>query len=70
VKGQKSHHSHNKDNKQMKGTMQDKTKTKKEKNEIKVRDLKPAKDPKGGYPPDPCGPGGHRSPSRMPTAVE
>ena len=54
----------------MKGNMQDKPKTKKEKSEIKVRDLKPAKDPKGGIPPDPCGPGGHRSPSRMPTAVE
>ena len=52
----------------MKGTMQDKTKKKKEKSEIKVRDLKPVKDPKAGYPP-PCGPGG-RSPSRMPTAVE
>jgi hypothetical protein len=24
---------------------------------IKIRDLKPAKDAKGGYPPDPCGPG-------------
>jgi hypothetical protein len=28
---------------------------------IKSRDLKPAKDPKGGYPPDPCGPGKYRS---------
>ena len=56
-------------NKQMKGNMQEKTKTKKEKSEIKVRDLKPVKDPKAGIPPDPCGPGG-RSPSRMPTAVE
>ena len=28
-------------------------KTKKEKKEIKVRDLKPAKDPKGGIPPGP-----------------
>jgi len=56
-------------NKQLKGNMQEKTKTKKEKSEIKVRDLKPGKDPKGGLPPGPCGPGG-RSPSRMPTAVE
>jgi len=56
-------------NKQVKGNMQEKTKTKKEKSEIKVRDLKPVKDPKAGTPPDPCGPGG-RSPSRMPTAVE
>ena len=44
-------------------------KTRKTKKEIKLRDLKPAKDPKGGTPPDPCGPGG-RSPSRMSTAVE
>ena len=35
--------------------MQDKTK--KAKKEIKVRDLKPGKDPKGGVPPGPCGPG-------------
>ena len=41
----------------MKGTMQDKTKKKKEKNEIKVQDLKPVKDPKGGIPPGPCSPG-------------
>jgi hypothetical protein len=54
----------------MKGNMEDKTKKKKEKNESKVRDLKPVKDPKGGVPPDPCGPGRQRSPSRMPTAVE
>jgi hypothetical protein len=51
VKGQKPHHSHNKDNKQMKGTMQDKTKKKKGKKEIKLPDLKPSKDPKGGEPP-------------------
>jgi len=57
-------------NKQMKCNMQDKPKNKKEKKEIKLPDLKPAKDPKGGIPPDPCGPGGQRSPSRMPTAVE
>jgi len=37
--------------KQMKGNMQDKTKKKKEKKEIKLPDLKPAKDPKGGTPP-------------------
>ena len=54
----------------MKGNMQDKPKKKKEKSEIKVRDLKPGKDPKGGAPPDPCGPGRQRSPNRMPTAVE
>jgi hypothetical protein len=42
----------------MKGNMEDKIKKKKEKNESKVRDLKPVKDPKGGVPPDPCGPGG------------
>ena len=34
---------------------------KKEKKDIKVRDLKPRKDAKGGagrnFPPDPCGPG-------------
>jgi len=40
----------------MKGNMQDNAKKKKEKSEIKVRDLKPGKDPKGGYPP-PCSPG-------------
>ncbi len=37
--------------------MQDKPKTKKEKKDIKVRDLKPVKDPKAGAPPGPCGPG-------------
>jgi hypothetical protein len=50
--------------------MKTQQKQKKEKNEVKVRDLKPGKDPKGGVPPDPCGPGRQRSPSRMPTAVE
>jgi hypothetical protein len=45
-------------------------KKEKEKNKIKVRDLKPGKDPKGGTPPGPCGPGRHGNPSRMPTAVE
>jgi hypothetical protein len=40
-------------NKHMTGNMQDKTKKKKEKKEIKLRDLKPAKDAKGGAaPPD------------------
>jgi len=38
----------------MKGTMQDKTKKEKKKKEIKLPDLKPAKDAKGGVtPPDP-----------------
>jgi len=37
--------------------MQNKPKKKEEKKESKVRDLKPAKDPKGGIPPGPCGPG-------------
>jgi len=46
-----------------KGNMQEETKKKKEKNEIKLPDLKPVKDPKAGYPPDPCGPG--RSPNRF-----
>jgi hypothetical protein len=32
-------------------------KTKKDKKKIKLPDLKPVKDPKGGVPP-PCGPGG------------
>jgi hypothetical protein len=41
----------------MKNNMRNKTKTKEEKKEIKVPDLKPAKDPKGGIPP-PCGPHG------------
>ena len=45
-------------------------KKKKEKNEIKLPDLKPVKDPKAGLPPDPCGPGRQGSVSRMPTAVE
>ena len=36
--------------------MKTQQKQKKEKNEVKVRDLKPAKDPKGGVPP-PCSPG-------------
>jgi hypothetical protein len=53
VKGQKSHHSAT-NNKQVKGNMQNKPKTKKEKKQIKLPDLKPPKDPKGGAsPPDP-----------------
>jgi hypothetical protein len=50
-----------------------KTKQKKEKrdkSELKVRDLKPAKDPKGGIPPGPCGPRKQGNTSLMPTAVE
>jgi hypothetical protein len=42
----------------MKGNMQDKTRKKKERKETKGRDLKPAKDAKGGFP-TPWGPGGH-----------
>jgi hypothetical protein len=30
---------------------------KKDKKQIKLPDLKVAKDPKGGWPPGPCGPG-------------
>jgi len=44
----------------MKGNMQCKTKKKKDKKEIKVRDLKSAKDPKGVFP-TPWGPSGLRS---------
>jgi hypothetical protein len=39
-------------------------KTKKTKEEIKVGDLKPVKDPKGGVPPSPCGPKGVQGPTR------
>jgi hypothetical protein len=42
--------------------MQDKTRKKKEKKELKLRDLKSSKDPKGGVPP-PCGPHGQSSPN-------
>ena len=39
-----------------------KDKKKKTKKEIKVDDLKPGKDPKGGFPPGPpVSPGGHGS---------
>ena len=52
--------------------MKTQEKKKKEKNEIKVRDLKPKKDTKGGL--NFAGPsqlqGRQGSPSRMPTAVE
>jgi hypothetical protein len=54
----------------MKGNMQNKPKKKTEKKGINVRDLKPAKDPKGGYPPGPCGPGKRGNTSLSPTAVE
>jgi hypothetical protein len=40
--------------------MQDKKK--KTKKAIKVQDIKPAKDPKGGVPPDPCRPRGGDAP--------
>lgn len=49
--------------------MKTQQKQKKEKNQIKVRDLKPEKDPKAGLPP-PCGPGRQGNSTRMPTAVE
>ena len=37
--------------------MQGKTKKKKEKEELRIQDLRPTKDVKGGMPPGPCGPG-------------
>jgi hypothetical protein len=46
---------------QRKSTMKAKTKKKKEKSEIKVHDLKPVKDAKGGWNPQPDPP---RGPSR------
>jgi hypothetical protein len=57
-------------NKQMKGNMQDKAKKRKGKSEIKVRDLKPGKDPKGGVPPDPCGRGRQDRPGPKLPAVQ
>jgi len=54
-------------NKQMKGNMQNKPKKKEEKKESKARDLKPVKDPKGGFPPGPCGPGSHLPAVQKPT---
>ena len=45
----------------MKGNMQDKTNKKKDKHENKVGDLKPVKDPKGGFPPGPCGSTGDKT---------
>jgi len=53
--------------KQMKGNMQNKPKKKEEKKESKARDLKPVKDPKGGVPPGPCGPGAHLPAVQKPT---
>ena len=49
--------------------MKTQQKQKKEKNEVKVRDLKPAKDPKGGLPP-PCRPGRQGSPEPKLPAVQ
>jgi hypothetical protein len=46
--------------------MENKTKKKNEKKETRVQDLKPAKDPKGGIPPGPCGPGGHSPGGNLP----
>jgi hypothetical protein len=51
----------------MKGNMQNKPKKKEEKKESKARDLKPVKDPKGGIPPGPCGPGAHLPAVQKPT---
>jgi hypothetical protein len=51
----------NTDSKQLKGNMQDKTKKNKEEGKTKARDLKPAKDAKGG------GTGGIRGPVGQPT---
>jgi len=51
----------------MKGNMQNKPKKKEEKKESKVHDLKPVKDPKGGFPPGPCGPGSHLPAVQKPT---
>ena len=39
------------------GDTRDKTKKKKEEKELKIQDLRPTKDAKGGIPPGPCGPG-------------
>jgi len=50
--------------------MRDQTKKKKAKNEIELHDLKPAKDPKGGFPPDPCGPRGQNNPRSNLPAVQ
>jgi len=52
----------------MKGNMHNKTKTEKEKKEVKVPDLKPAKDPKGGVPP-PCSPGVRLPPPCRPSGA-
>src|ERR1051326_2526262 len=50
-------------NTQRKVNMQTKTNTKKQKKHNKLQDLKPPKDPKGGIPPGPCGPGGSNLPA-------
>jgi hypothetical protein len=50
--------------------MRDQTKKKKAKKEIKLPDLKVAKDPKGGVPPGPCGPRGQTSPRSQVAAVQ
>jgi hypothetical protein len=42
----------------MKNTMKLKSKNKKSQSSVKLDDLKPKKDPKGGIPPGPCGPRG------------
>jgi hypothetical protein len=45
-------------------------KKKKTKEQIKIQDLKPSKDAKGGVPPGPCGPhipGGHNPGGNPPT---
>jgi hypothetical protein len=39
------------------GDMHDKIKKKKGKKELRIQDLRPTKDAKGGIPPGPCGPG-------------
>jgi hypothetical protein len=48
--------------------MQNKRDKKKTANTIKVRDLKPVKNAKGGWPPDPCGPKKLQS-SRLPNTL-
>ena len=45
--------------------MRDKTNKRKEKKEIKVPDLKPEKDPKGGIPPGPMRPAWTTQPGRL-----
>jgi hypothetical protein len=50
----------------MTDSMKIKTKNKKSQSTTKVDDLKPKKDPKGGLPPDPCGPRGAHVRSTLP----